>query len=517
MNKKLLRLAFQLDSEDDEQKKKAEVGISSLAKSPILQNSVRLSSLETLFKTKRGDIGSDCLCASRDSLNFLADKRAKKEVDFLVLSAMSENIDSFQRLLNAVCLYNFGHFNICYELFSTLSKSQAMFLPHRLEALKFLVFSEEEENTETARSIIVQIAKDLEISSVARYKFVAEFSHPGCMKSLCNIERLWTTPPAEFMRDIQNSFFSVKENNGVRENILCAQCLLQLQVTPEEEKAQVMEWLCSVAENFALGDMDVQADACDVLLRLGSATYRARANTVLTLLAQEKRGMTTVYTDKQNVHTKSVNESVNEFLEKCIEEEPLDSSDFSSVHADVVRLANEKLSEEEKKKALAALERISIDTATFTDYELCLSDVFVIIWRRIQKKEASTRSQMLQRLLEELVDMAGTCSSGHCSRLVNSLSYFEANIRIGFREQIRANFSARMNSRIRKLEDVELQSNIICGMGDDENSQDRKTYLEFVAGNYPEIRDELYKEFVDGGYVTSEQFCEWSVFLNNEW
>ncbi|WP_210349162.1 hypothetical protein, partial [Bartonella refiksaydamii] len=87
MNKKLLRLAFQLDSEDDEQKKKAEVGISSLAKSPILQNSVRLSSLETLFKTKRGDIGSDCLCASRDSLNFLADKRAKKEVDFLVLSA----------------------------------------------------------------------------------------------------------------------------------------------------------------------------------------------------------------------------------------------------------------------------------------------------------------------------------------------------------------------------------------------------------------------------------------------
>ncbi|AMQ10766.1 hypothetical protein [Brazilian marseillevirus] len=516
MNKKLLRLAFQLDSEDDEQSKKAEVGISSLVKSSALQNPVRLSSLETLYKTKRGDIGNDCLCASRDSLNFFVDKRAKKELEFLVLASRSENVDSFQRLLNAVCIYNFGHFDICYELFSSLAKSQAMFLPHRLESLKFLVFSEDEDNTETARSIIVEIAKDLEISSQARYKFVAEFSHPGCMRSLCNIERLWATPPAEFTRDIQNSFFSVKENNGVRENILCAQCLLQLQVTSEEEKTQAMEWLCSVAENFAL-EHDVQADACDVLLRLGSASFRTRANTVLTLLAQASREMTTVYTDKQNVHTKSINDSVNEFLEKCIEEEPLDSSDFSSVHADVVRLANEKLSDEEKKKALAALERISVDTATFTDYELCLSDVFVVIWRRIQKKEPVTRGQMLQRLLEELVDMAGTCSSGHCSRLVNSLSYFEANIRIGFREQIRANFSARMNSRIRKLEDTDLQSSIICGMGDDTETDDRKVYLKFIADNYPEIRDELYKEFVTGGYVSSEQFDEWSIFLVSEW
>ncbi|AQQ73649.1 hypothetical protein [Kurlavirus BKC-1] len=517
MNKKLLRLAFQLDSEDDEQKKKAEVGISALAKSSALPNNVRLSSLETLFKTKRGDIGSDCLSASRDSLNFLTDKRATKELEYLSLCAKSENVDSFQRLLNAVCLYNFGHFDVCYELFSFLSKSPSMMLSHRLEALKFLVFSEEEDNVEIARQIIVEIAKDLEVSSAVRYKFVAEFSHPGCMRSLCNIERLWATPPAEFTKDIQSSFFSVKEKNGVRENILCAQCLLQLQVTNEEEKNQVMEWLCSVAENFAMQESDIQADACDVLLRLGNASFRNRANTVLTLLAQASRGMTTIYTDKQNVHTKSLNESVNEFLEKCVEEEPMDGSDFASVHAEVVRLSNEKLQEEEKKKALAALERISVDTATFTEYELCLSDVFVIIWKRIQKKEPIARGQMLQRLLEELVDMAGTCSSGHCSRLVNSLSYFEANIRIGFREQIRANFSARMNSRIRKLEDTELQSSIICGMGDKEGTEDRKAYMGFIRENYQELYQELHKEFVGGGYVTTEQFDEWSKFLDSEW
>jgi hypothetical protein len=97
------------------------------------------------------------------------------------------------------------------------------------------------------------------------------------------------------------------------------------------------------------------------------------------------------------------------------------------------------------------------------------------------------------------------------------LSYFEANIRIGFREQIRANFSARMNSRIRKLEDTELQSSIICGMGDKEGTEDRKAYMGFIRENYQELYQELHKEFVGGGYVTTEQFDEWSKFLDSEW
>ncbi|ALX27497.1 hypothetical protein GMAR_ORF123 [Golden Marseillevirus] len=324
--------------------------------------------------------------------------------------AHSEVVDSFQRLLNAVCLYNMNQFSLCYTLFDHLAKSQELLLAHKVEALKHLVFSEEDDNTETARKIMVEISKNVEVPSVVRYAYIAEFAQPGYLRSFCNIERLWATVPAQFIKDIQSSFFSVKEKNGVRENILSSQCLLQLEITPPDEKKEVLDWLVSVAENFAQNDPDVQADACDVLMRLGTPPYRTRANTVLGLLGQNARGPTTVYTDKQNVHTKNINESVNEFLEKCVEE-GFDTTDFPGVQSEVVRLAVERLESEEKRKALAALERISIDTATFTDYELTLSDVFVIIWKKIQKKEQIARSQMQQRLLEELVDMAGTCSS----------------------------------------------------------------------------------------------------------
>lgn len=516
-NSKLASLIFRLSSEDVEQGQEAAQALQKFCRNSMLPLTTRIQALEAIYKGDRADMGADCLAASRDSLKYLEGKKKNSEVSFLCGCSESPFVDSFERLLNVVCLYNLGHFEVCYEFFSKLSKCCKMLLPHRLEALKFLVFSEEEEHVETARKTIIDITKDLDVSSPYRYKFVAEFSKTGCLKSLCNIERLWATAPAEFIKDIQDSFFSMREHNETSDNILSAQCLLQLMVVREEEKAEIMEWLAQIAENFGLDNENVQADACDVLLRLGVAKYRTRAQTVLNMIAQSKMGMTTVYTDKQNVHTTSLNESVMEFLEKCMEEESPDCSDFPSVHAKVVRLVTETLKEDDQKRALAALDRISVDTATFTDYELQLSDVFVIIWKRIEKKDAISSKQMAQRLLEELVDMAATCSSGHCSRLVNSLSYFEANIRIGFKEQVRANFSARMNSRIRNIKDVDLQSSIICGMGDEEMTEDRKNYINFIHENFESLYQELHKEFVGGGYVSQEQFDVWSKFADGEW
>nr|WRK65108.1 hypothetical protein MarFTME_063 [Marseillevirus futianmevirus] len=516
-NAKLASLVFRLSSEDVEQAQEAAQAIQKICRNSMLPLRTRISALEALYKSDRGDIGADCLAASRDSLKYLEGKKKNSEVSFLCDSSRSSFVDSFERLINTVCLYNLGYFEVCYGLFSELSKCSTVLLPYRLEALKFLVFSEEEEHVETARTTIIDITKDLQVSSPFRYKFVAEFSKTGCLKPLCNIERLWATAPAEFIKDIQESFFSMREHNQISDNILSSQCLLQLIVVEEEKKLEIMEWLAQVSENFAQGDENIQADACDVLLRLGTAKYRTRAQTVLNIIAQSRTGMTTVYTDKQNVHTASLNESVMEFLEKCMEEDFQDCSDFPAVHAKVVRLVTETLKDEDQKKALAALDRISVDTATFTDYELQLSDVFVIIWKRIEKKDAILSKQMAQRLLEELVDMAATCSSGHCSRLVNSLSYFEANIRIGFKEQVRANFSARMNSRIRNMADVDLQSSIICGMGDKEMTEDREKYIKFIHENFEELYRELHKEFVGGGYVSQEQFEVWSKFSDSDW
>lgn len=521
MSRKIQTLVFSLDSEDPKQKEKAENGLQTLCRNRLIPNKTRVEALEAIFRANRSDIGCDLLCASRDSLVFLNENTKKTEIQFLLLASDSKYVDSFQRLLIAVLMYNLLYVELCYDIFSKLSRCPNMLLMYRLECLKFLVFSEIEENMEGARNTITEIVKDGNLSSLFRYRFVAEFSGNKGLRSLCNIERLWTIPPAEFTMSIQLAFFSMKEQNEVTENILSSQCLLQLEVINEDTRKECLEFLVETAERYQNEDQllehNTRADACDVLMRLAPLEYRNRAQRALLVLSSKEKGISTIYEDRQNVHTSSINESAMKFLEKCVEEDGTNERDFASIHSKATRLINDSLKDKDKTKALAALDRISIDTATFTQYELSLADSLVYIWRRIEKKDSETSKQMFFRLLEELVDMAGTCSSGHCSRLVNSLSYFEQNIRIGFGDQVKANYKARMNTRIRNLENPDLQSAIVCGMGDSEETEDRKAYIQFIRENFPSLRKELEEEFVCGGYMPLEQFNSISDSIENEW
>ena len=59
------------------------------------------------------------------------------------------------------------------------------------------------------------------------------------------------------------------------------------------------------------------------------------------------------------------------------------------------------------------------------------------------------------RLIQELLDMSGTCSSGHIGRLVNCLSGFgDFSIRISWLDQMIGSVTARLNTMITKIKDT---------------------------------------------------------------
>ena len=59
---------------------------------------------------------------------------------------------------------------------------------------------------------------------------------------------------------------------------------------------------------------------------------------------------------------------------------------------------------------------------------------------------------MLKRLLQELEDMSGTCSTGFISRLLNTISGFgDISISISFEDQLIANFTGRLNAYARRI------------------------------------------------------------------
>ena len=81
-----------------------------------------------------------------------------------------------------------------------------------------------------------------------------------------------------------------------------------------------------------------------------------------------------------------------------------------------------------------------------------LSTIIVKLWSYIKNNE--NKKEMKKRLLEELEDMSGTCSSGFLSRLINVLSGFgEFDIYISWDDQIISNFAGRLNSYARKITD----------------------------------------------------------------
>ena len=126
---------------------------------------------------------------------------------------------------------------------------------------------------------------------------------------------------------------------------------------------------------------------------------------------------------------------------------------------------------------------------------------------------------MRKRLLEELIDMSGTCSTGFAGRLVNVICGFGAfNLRISWRDQIVANFNGRLNARARdiikyehnvkfyelkykkKMSEKELlqnfQEKVLEEMSINTNDYEhRLNFLLFFRKNLLSIRQELYEEF----------------------
>ena len=68
------------------------------------------------------------------------------------------------------------------------------------------------------------------------------------------------------------------------------------------------------------------------------------------------------------------------------------------------------------------------------------------------QEDDSIKIQLYTRMLQELEDMSGTCSSGFAARIVNIISgYDNFNIRMSFNDQIIANFTGRLNAAARKI------------------------------------------------------------------
>ena len=349
--------------------------------------------------------------------------------------------------------------------------------------------------------------------------------------------------------------FLGKTFNFTMYRILSSQNLLQnFSTAIDETKRNFIETtLLSFAKDGTL-DYNLRADAADTLLNLGGEEMKKQGREIIYFLGQVYGQADTVFQNAQNVHVEEIEKSVLEII-KNLSNYPTLKVDGNIIDYEYVKNKitkymedlfkvcfdvecsnceeNEKIkfcskdcdeTYQKKMKIKVAFNRISMDKALY--FNNSVSNIIVKVWSYISNNE--NREEMQKRIVEELEEMSGTCSSGFASRIVNSITGFgEFDIHISWEDQIVSNFSGRLNAYARKICDTpifrdELWDEVLRVYLNNNkfltnNSFEKRKEKFLLNKNLDQIKteciDEFYENVLNEMAVKSSKFAERSHFL----
>ena len=327
------------------------------------------------------------------------------------------------------------------------------------------VLMESKMYNEDARNYFYEIINNVDIDPDYRYKKILNLEN----KNVSEKKEIITEACLLFLNNFKN--FTMYR-------ILSAQYLLQNCILDKDSIETIQKIILSFAQDIEL-DYDLRADAADLLLVLGTDEYKNIGRHIIVSLGNIDGNVKSVYDNKQNVHNQKIEESVKKILEVLLSFPTikLDNNeiDFNYVSSQIYKLlTSEKYKNIDGKKCKncneiidkefccndceiqynrhnnikMSLNRIEMDRSLYLNSTT--SKILIKLYSYIQKNEHV--EQLEKRLLEELEEMTGKCSSGFVSRLCNTLSGFgDLNIYVSFEDQIIACFVGRLNSYIHKI------------------------------------------------------------------
>lgn len=395
--------------------------------------------------------------------------------NYLYEIVLNSRLDNFLKLIAAKNLKEYSE--KAYPCFDYLSGLEAFNIVSRLECM--LILYEKEDFKARGFDHLNKFLNDQTIDCGYRYKNV-----------IVNDSKI-----GEDIFKLLDGFIDKKENLGTYKNLAC-QYILSKNHQPLIDKAQAH--LLTTLKDTSV-DYNVRADACDILMQFGSDSYRSTATQLLIELSLAgQREIKTIYQNAQNVHSKSVEDSVNKILGE------LNSIVESKVTFELCRdefcefINEQKYSEEILSILNSCMLRIEVDKSIYGTVNLSLRSIFCKVWTYI--KSHASRDEIRKTLVKEFLDCAnGVCSSGFAFRMVNSLSGFtDFSVTISFEEQIVARLGAILNTKIMNLEDEDYKGDVLTEMSiPSEKYSERPNFLKFFRENISLIREDLYQDFKD--------------------
>lgn len=258
---------------------------------------------------------------------------------------------------------------------------------------------------------------------------------------------------------------------------------------------------------------ETQADICDFFLNTEHETitnnYHQKAEMKMQELFRENMvSELSIYANRQNIHSSSIEQSAQEILEKLHEKyglRPTTMEQFQQWRMEMEDWNLYKQQEEiNQQKVSLCMNRIFFDKRLYGNTKDTLVTIFGLVWRHVH--HSTHQEELQQRLLEEMLEASGQCSTGIAVRLVNTLSgYDDFMLKISYKEAILSKVMHYMNSKIMEMKDTERQEVLLYEMIlPPSEYTSRKNFLEFFRKNIAYIKEQLYEEYQE--FVSDTDF-----------
>jgi len=267
----------------------------------------------------------------------------------------------------------------------------------------------------------------------------------------------------------------------------------------------IKEDIKNIILNKELED-NIRADGADILLSLKdneeNEKYIKLGKEIINELSYSNKN--NFYENKQNIHNINLDDNIKDFihylsnLPSLIVMKNNEVELFNNIKKELFIHSKEYLNKDHfhmEKDIEQSLNRIYLDSRLYEGFTLLT--LFIKIWLYINQNEY--KDQLINRLIEELIDMKDTCSSGHIIRLINVFSGIDKNISLKYniKELIKSKILFLLNKNINNEED-EYQNILIDDSIENENKiNEINEYNKYIMKKIIEIKKDIYEEYKD--------------------
>jgi hypothetical protein len=276
---------------------------------------------------------------------------------------------------------------------------------------------------------------------------------------------------------------------SIRVQLLLFKFVLSLDID-KDYKEETEKEIISVCINDSF-DENCRADACDIILNMGSSKNIYFVENII----KELGGSHVFHKNSQNIHSKQIEKSALEILqtvEKVITNNNYEIKSFKYYFDLIMKKTDNEIIEK-------ALTIIDLDKTKFKNSVYDLKTLFIFCCTYIENSEY--QDVLYERLIEELHEMYGTCTTGNEIRLANVFSGFDGmSVTISYEEQISMYIAKEINKLVTEEKNCD---DILISMIETE-FDGKKIFLDFFVTVISKIRDRVWNEFKE--YIDDTDF-----------